>query len=1814
MSKAAPGEVMDYIKEAYHKYYDSAFWLRDEYLMRERRALLEEPGLTAQDILLETVLAYPSEVSIADACRAAGLPPEVAQQLGDVVFGKDWDLKTHQADSLKTSLAPNSARRRNVVITSGTGSGKTESFLLPVIARLLNERIEGVGTGELNPWWDDVSSQNDWKGSRSLIKDGPTPAVRALLLYPTNALVEDQMSRLRCAADRAREIHGFPLFFFGRYTSATLGGTSFPKSPLNAQRRKNVQEVAREIKRIVSEAELLAKRNKEIHSQFQNPACGEMLTRWDMIDAPPDILITNISMLNVMLMRDYEVDLFEQTRNWLLASEDNHFSLVVDELHGYRGTAGTEVALVIRNLLMRLGLELGSPQLRCLGTSASLDGEEHSEESKKYLEQFFGVDQDTFDIFSGNPRIPTAELPINEAVLAPFAERAVEGDMDSLEKIIQAISPREALGAACRKAGKEKDNDAVVPARLPEVRRALLGEGGSELVFNAVLHAAAQQKSLSPKEPLPSFRSHMFLRQVQGIWACSNPSCSEIEEAYRDPERHIGKLFKYPAVKCKCGGQVLELLYCYDCGEAYLGGYVTSCEDEKVFLESVPTAFSGHVLVNERPHSKFRWYWPAKCVDSSSVSNWTHRDQGTGIRHTFGYAPARYDPYYGLLERVSSGDTWTGITLSCPPNVNVPALPEKCPACESKKSQRNIERAFFSGRHVNSPVRGLRTGLNVTTQVIADSASTKLGTPEHLAQMIAFTDSRDDAAHLAAGLELNHFRSLLRQLVFRALKPVVRFSIEESHTVVRKLQDGAVLNDHEKAISDVIKAQGIELQMALLLQSMSASNKEQDALIETFEQGIVNAHGVRWSTLVSSVMKDLLLLGQNPAGIEASQQKINNTWWWRYFDQTRPKSSSRLNPNDESNGQNVIKQKLSSLIAAALFDAGGRDLETLGLAFACPAGDHSAKLRMSSDHAQELLANIIRLLGQARLYHGSGSSQSSTRIPSGVSKYIKKVATNLSRDAGDLGELVRDLLLDKGLINENWVLQVNLYSSLMLELVPIQGVLYRCKKCSRVSVNVALEACTSVYCSTTGFEPITKPEGDYYRWLSGEPTHRLNVEELTGQTKPLAEQRRRQRFFKKAFDKDKELELVHGIDTLSVTTTMEVGVDIGSLDFVMMANMPPQRFNYQQRVGRAGRTGQCFSYALTICRGGSHDDFYYTNPERITGDAPPQPYLDLSRPEIVKRVVAAECLRRAFASLDNAPKHSNSNHGAFGKATEWETHYKANVTAWLVGSSDVDTIVKSLCYHAPLAEGEPEKIVIYCRKELVDEVSKVAGNKHYIQIELSERLATAGVLPMFGFPTQSRDLFKFKQGARLDEMVVSSRPLDYALWAFSPGAEIPKDKQIHTACGFGLLKEVHGHIESDHDPLGQRLDFSKCSNPDCGHIRQDIVETCDVCGMPMEKFNLYQPKGFVTTSKLRDYDNQRQWGRAIPLPILAVQPNYEDEYSLGPAKVTLASDQPIALVNDNGGDFFKFRRIENNNTVFVIVNDDHLYRDFPPYSDLDGPSDATGAIGMVFKTDVMMILLESLMGVGGNGVLDVKEQKAAGPAIVSFGEFLKVAAARELDVDSAEIRVGIQPWRKSGVATHQLYMADALENGAGYCRHIFESRNLRELIRTHYEDVKRNWQRSSHADDCDRSCPDCLHNYNNRFRHVLLDWRLALDVAELVLDEPLDTSRWLNNKNATLICNTFIDLCNKSGITDMHLETSQELATVTYGGRFSFILSHPLWHTCEDFIQDIQKNVKKRLVEKYGASLKVEFVDIRDFAHHPQEYIVKILKIHSKNI
>lgn len=1764
---STPGYVLNYIQEAYHKYYDSAFWLRDPKLLVERRRLLDEPGTTAQEALVEAVFQYPAKVPIETACAEVGLTNTQAKELGELLFGitENFKLRKHQYQSLVSSLADDRDTPPHVVVTSGTGSGKTESFLLPILARLIKER-SGSNLQPINPWWQDFDSyKSNWCGVRTRTDDPNTrPAVRALLLYPTNALVEDQVSRLRKAAIRATMRRGAPLFYFGRYTGGTPGGLFTPNQKLTRGQKETIASVTRDIRDIENEAKALADRSLDDRSQFSDPYCGEMLTRWDMIESPPDILITNVSMLNIMLLRDNEASIFEQTREWLESDPSNKFSIIVDELHSYRGSQGSEVALVLRNLLDRLGISPDSDQLRCLGTSASLDGEE----GKQYLEEFFGTSKTNFSVFAGEPFIPSYSLPISPEVVK---------SVTSIEEL--GYSPRLVIGSALTEIGKKEDGR-FVPAKLSELSKRLFGVEDSEALDRLFTLATSEIVDRNA-EPPPTFRAHFFLRQIQGIWACSNPCCSEVLNEDRYEDRRIGRLYKIPALKCNCGGQILELLYCYDCGEAFLGGYVTH-NNGNDFLQSGGEAATTNALVFERPASLYKWYWP-KVIENSVKSSWTHKSPFDQKTYTFKFSPAYYDSRLGIL-REAIGEKPTGTMYTHNSELTVAGLPERCPCCLSSRHQPDNNQRFFRSS-VATSIRGLKTGLNATSQLLADRAVGALGMNDGKPQkLITFTDSRDDAADVAAGLERNHFWDLTRQVLLKALDSEDDLTLERLRTYIRADSTGVVfdLEASQYLIENRSLTSLLYKELHIGGENLSEDDKVQLALLAPESN---KTKGIKWSRLNYSIEKELIRLGINPAGPSASLQCYKGEPWWRYFDPVEKNAWLPLDRDISAEFRQSMRNELSTKLASALFDRNRRNFESIGLAYVAVSDEIADKLPLPLHLSHQVLSNVIRILGQNFLYEGGGKTRENS-VPRRVSIYLKKIALHADVGELELTDSVRDTLVQSGVMSTNWILRTQSSIDVSLFIIPAVGKkLYSCSRCSNTSLNPVYNVCTSDYCDGGEFSEVVSTDLDYYSWLANEPAHRLNVEELTGQTKPLSLQRKRQRLFKNVFVGN-EIPSTQSIDVLSVTTTMEVGVDIGSLSLVMMANMPPQRFNYQQRVGRAGRAGQAFSYALTVCRGNTHDDYYYNHPERITGDKPPQPYLDVGRKEILQRVVLSESLRRAFLSLpgEYRPDFTGaSTHGAFGKVDDWKNSYKMPVSQWLFDSHIVSEIVQRLGAYTGADDFTLREIEEFIRFEAVDQIDSVIENSSFIQEELSERLATAGLLPMFGFPTRVRSLFNQRaESSSLEDLTVSDRAIDHAIWSFSPGAEIPKDKRLFKAAGIGLFKNLRGKIVRDKDSLGTPLIYSVCVEHDCRAMYAGTKEKCDVCNGQMVPFNLYQPKGFITEfNEPVDYDDSRQRTGGIRPPILAFTPDYVQAKRINAAKILLTSERPIALINDNSGKLFRF---ESKYDFFVAIDED----------DTMTAATCEGALGAVFVTDIMSIILDSQDAFGVPASLDVVNQPSAKAAITSFAEFARTAIANRLDIDPSEIRTGTQVYRLPGCVTEQIFFADALENGAGYVRKVSNSDEFLELLKVHYDSVIGTWTEERHS-KCDTSCPDCLRSYNNRMIHHLLDWRLALDIAETILTGSFDYKRGLECSKD--VANWFKTLCEDFEIETTVVEAGELYAIVS--SSTALILSHPLWHS--KLLNHIQEQAQFDM-----SQYNVEFVDLRLFQLNTHEFIMKL--------
>ncbi|MCA1702641.1 MAG: DEAD/DEAH box helicase, partial [Actinobacteria bacterium] len=378
------------MREQFFRYYDTAFRMGDSGIMAERAELLTRRGALFTEPFVEMLPEYEpagglaAPRSIAESVTHAGAPPELAELVSAALLPGIPSLHAHQEEALARAFSG-----EHVVATSGTSSGKTESFLLPILARLVRESGSWPAFApedEGGPWW----RRSARRVPQRRPGHGRHAAVRALILYPMNALVEDQTVRLRQLLDSeearswaARHRSG-NRFYFGRYTSATPvpGPKDYP--PRTREVRRLLQEADRRWEALEQEetaaraAGLPFDRRKRYFLPRVGPGgSAEMRTRWDMQEAPPDVFITNFTMLNIMLLRSWEQPIWDATRAWVEEDAANVFTVVVDELHMYRGTAGTEVAYLLRRLMHRLGLDHRPDQVSFVAASASLDADRH---------------------------------------------------------------------------------------------------------------------------------------------------------------------------------------------------------------------------------------------------------------------------------------------------------------------------------------------------------------------------------------------------------------------------------------------------------------------------------------------------------------------------------------------------------------------------------------------------------------------------------------------------------------------------------------------------------------------------------------------------------------------------------------------------------------------------------------------------------------------------------------------------------------------------------------------------------------------------------------------------------------------------------------------------------------------------------------------------------------------------------------------------------------------------------------------------------------------------------------------------------------------------------------------------------------------------------------------------------------------------------------------------------------------------------------------------------------------------------------------
>ena len=1868
-----PMGAFDRIRANFLLYIKTAFGTRFPSLEREREELLLRKGVLTQDPWIEPRPRYMSSGKTIESLQGQDLPgldnAQISFFKGLVscgLFGAH-ELYSHQSEMLTKVLGG-----RNCVVTAGTGSGKTEAFLLPLFAQLVKEIPSWSGPGaapmHLNDWWRDDAWQDDCKQRRTSCRvsqrahEARPAAVRALIVYPMNALVEDQLTRLRKSLDSVDAVRWFQenspnnRIYMGRYNGATpVAGHEFGRPgrrggrPVNRAKVEKLAGLLRE----ADEASAAAARyatdpaNEDPDKDdavyfFQRLDGAEMRSRWDMQDCPPDILITNFSMLSIMMMRECDAPIFEKTRAWLAAEDVEEgrreeekskriFHLIIDELHLYRGTAGAEVAYLLRLLLHRLGLHPRHPQLKIMASSASLEAIDP--ESMKFLNDFFGTKE--FDIIEGslapNPPVPVGApaLPVDAfSFLADNANNADESvlrrafellggtgfsDRNDFFKQLETFNTGARMLNACVSGGVSR------AVSLTDFSSKIFGRDDSDDVKAAkgVLAARGLYDKFGVETSLPSFRLHFFFRNIEGLWASTKPLDGAPDN------RPVGKLYSKPEIICDTGEgrRVLELLYCEQCGTVFFGGSRLELENGIIEMlantpdiEGIPERQAAR-LVERRNYYEFAVFWPQGTQDYSSPNHWRQPPFNRNFRPQWGeWVPASFNTYTGHVERLhyraeeDSRDWVKGYLFVIAVNSREEgegnrALPCVCPSCEADYTRRTTRK---------SPVRGFRTGFSKVSQIFTKELFYQLPEREHLSRrLVVFSDSREDAAQISNGVERNHYTELVREIVCDELrmqsigKPELLADIEAGRTDFG-LNARAFLERNSRA-ADNIRELVSTASMSVKGASQSVRNlisKAQSELEAIRRMGVDRI--VPISLLLpppnnvddcGDLIRRFLMLGVNPAGNNVLMQTFGweRQWhpWTELFDFVGLNWRQGL-PQGAQFGRGRISDRLLSALCDLFFGRLYFGFESAALGFPRLRLDDSELQEFAGQAGldvvlfREVCDSFVRILGDKYRHDGSEYPQNDfidyRTMPVSFKRYIRRVAASHGVQENALGEVVFAALRRGG--HQNGKLSVRL---LDVRVATVDTPVWICPKCGRNNLHHSAGICT--YCQTDLPEQPNSTCGSVWsnNYLSqavasGRIPLRLHSEELTAQTDNQLE---RQRHFRGMIvdlpgQSRRLVRQVDDIDVLSVTTTLEVGVDIGNLQAVMLANMPPMRFNYQQRVGRAGRRGQAFSAVLTLCRGRSHDEHYFDRPDRITGDPPPVPFLTMNQDRIIKRLLVKECLRQAFQGIglrwwDCSDEHDV--HGEFGLAVDpdeqegWEQR-RPQIVSWLSANKDTQRAIIEA-----LLGKQDDELLDWLENGLPGAVDNVVANPEIAGNGLAERLAEGAVLPMYGMPSRTRSLYH--KLAR-DNAYTIDRDLEIAVSEFAPGAQKTKDKMIHTSIGFTppLLKRGNRWITASDNPLSYIRWIQRCKA--CGFTstsdnRQDVDE-CSHCGQAHDDTELFSQFQIVTPQAFR---TDLTWGSdareesdvvfGIPSALAETLGNQDVTVLENTnCRVALAGEGRIWRINDNSGRLFGGRVIQTppppasgqTPSPPPVLAHQWIAEDYlPQQGALQRIALAAGK-----TTDVLRI---SPVAVPRGLTLDsLRSGGAVRAAIISAAFLLQRILADRLDIAPEEIEVASITRRPLNTQhwIADIILSDRLPNSAGFVRWAFE--NFNEILNTAcYPPDSRSYsgliQSDEHRSSCGSACYDCLMVYRNMTYHGLLDWRLAISYLKSVFSS--DYRAGLDNNFSVPEMHGWIEMATQ--VRDSFIRYFG-YTPVTFGrlpgfvaGSRNFLIVYPLWDT-----------------------------------------------------
>ncbi|MFP9192772.1 DEAD/DEAH box helicase [Natrialbaceae archaeon A-CW1-1] len=1651
-SRLNPFDALDNVQSSYRSYVETFQNVDDETI----NAWIENRIETGKVLWKEPFVQLNQRFQYGDTLEEFVTDDKLHEGILDVFTGAGGDPiepYKHQTEAIQSIQAGN-----NTIVSTGTGSGKSFAFGIPIVSHCLEAKERG--------------------------EDG----IKAVIIYPMNALANSQYE------DFAERLDGTGLRL-GLYTGDT------PHNPDEAP-------------------EFLRQFGRE--EAFDS----EVVSREEMQNDPPDILMTNYVMLDLILTRHDDKKLFPEMHSGILQY------LVLDEIHTYTGHQGADVAALIRRL--KENTDAGD-ELVCVGTSATVQSDEGidaNDEIADFTAKIFGEEVDPENVVREShfplPLTPDEPLPDNVQVTADDVA-SFDGTLEAAQELTEKLLDRElmpaettdatALGNALGDhptiefldrelsaqsqqifAGEEDGNDDLVSRYQEEHRpNASRGEIENELQAALLVGTVGTTDIQGEQQPIFIPKLHTFFSQGSGLVSCIT------EEAFDADQPHLSDAGD---IECRTCAQehdqtrtAYPLSFCRGCGQDYYT--VTIDEEYRVSQGSLSTLVDTEE--GEEDAYLMQGEWDPEVAPLPD--EWLN--ENGQLTDTYTEAEPRPATHCPECDRLTPGHVEQG-QLECGcfaaqgvkvMRVNEPFL--FCPNCGvhyTRRVKNEFNKLFTFGT----------VGRSTATDVLIGNTMRNL--PEEQQKTIAFSDNRQDTALQAAHLNNLYQRVRFRRAVFHTLQSKGDVSLMTlGNDIFDLLEEEDAL---PPAIDTGMFGPSAEVRQSysdyLLFNGILELGREQQRTQQSLEDvGLID---VTYENLDRLATVDDVW-DSTPA-LSDADPKVREEYVNGFLDIFR--RSIAIDHDSTTNFVDFKRNVINQLDDEVHFH--GQDF------FNFPVG--------YSDTASTSGRHRVRRLTHPRSRHVRWTVRALDVDTETAEEIINSVIDIISDD-----EILK-LLTQESLQYTGKVYMLN-HSAVRITDADPDDVRV-CPKCGTPTTRDELDVCLNYSCDSIVPEE-TDLETSYFYDLYTESFGDA-VDIIAGEHSGQVENETRKQL-------ESDFRVGEKVNTIVSTPTMELGIDIGDLSNVYMRNVPPNPSNYAQRSGRAGRQNQA-SLVTTFCgRGfgrGSHDQYFYRNPERIiAGEISPPTFL-LNNQDLIESHINALVLEQIDLKFQSEPQQMlviDDGDNSYEIMPDFRADLKTGVennrreiiqavkqafarereeeeiAEWFTDDF-IERRVDNFVHNLDAAFDPWRREYTRLSRELrrLNSLLATEGGSYQDRIERNaiedrlddmrsgakrfytyQYLRSQGFLPNYGFP---RDSTTLTFTSREEDI---QRDQTRAINEFAPG------NHVYYAGERFAVRYARPRTE-DAEPVTRHLRVC----PDCeailmGDTAQEAA-ACPSCEMPfdgthpnpnaMELPDQHaRPEEYITS----DEEERRRQGYNINSYYERSDPQ---EYDLGgdglEARVTYEGSANIVIVNsglrDSDDDFHGFALCMECNQWLTSVNQ------IESHIDEDDPDCYANASEEAIKREI------ELFSEGQHDTVtlttplpsDVEPEQAE-----EFYHTLKETVYQGIlvafDLDEEEIDTFVKPaLGEHGFITIVIY--ETSEGGAGALHSLMDEARLQQVIREA--------QTVLHGDPddegCERACYECLMSFYNQREHELFDrglvesWLEGMEPA--TLSEVMSTS------------------------------------------------------------------------------------------------------------